>query len=217
MSNFVDVSIVLIWVLLIAIAILVLLLYRQFGLLYLGSGRRVRLAGLRVGAAVPNVVLGTTSGALDLGRQRPGTYLLVLFGGPLCRICEELLPHLETVAQMLQPRIHVIFIDQALPDGSQRDVPRTVSWSYSTSADGALHRQFDVEVTPFAFLVGPDRRVVSKNLVNRAEDLIALAHRALGDTETTPSRDQAAPEEADRDIVVNGNRSRAISRKAVYE
>jgi methylamine dehydrogenase accessory protein MauD len=212
MSSFVDVSIVLIWVLLIGISVLVLLLYRQFGLLYLGSGKRVRLAGLRVGSAVPHVVVTTTAGELDLGRQRAGTYLVLLFGGPLCSLCEGLLPQLETVAQMLQPRIHIVFIDEVAPNGRQREIPQTVSWSYAASKDGTLHRRFDVEVTPFAFLVGPDRRIVSKNLVNRAEDILALIRRALGDVETA-----GLLMKTDREVSANGDGSHIDNPKVVYE
>lgn len=208
MSNFVDVSVIAIWALLLVLAVLVLLLYRQFGLLYLGSGKRVRLAGLRVGAVVPNVVLPTTDGELNLGSKWPGTYLLLLFGGPLCTICEALVPQLEPVAQMLHPQLRIVFVDYVLPNGRHRQTVDAVSWSYSLNEDDSIHRLFDVEVTPFAFLIGPDRKVLGKNLVNRGEDIITLARRSVGNSPWN-----ASPRPVDPGLTTNGHERRIPDRQ----
>lgn len=85
-----TVAVVLLWVLLACLSILVVLLYRQFGLIYIGSRNRVALTGLAVGSAAPEVAQLRVAGRLitwDWNAKAPTRLTLAIFGTPTCILC----------------------------------------------------------------------------------------------------------------------------------
>lgn len=79
-------SYAILWLFAVILVFLVLLLYRQFGLQYMGPRRRLELGGLDVNTVAPPVTIaganGAASGILSWELDDPdGDLQLVIFGG----------------------------------------------------------------------------------------------------------------------------------------
>ena len=94
-------AVALLYVLHVTLAVLVIVLYRQFGLVYVGSRRSHEMVGPPVGARAPSglKVFSTedaeVSLALDWSTVQPGGVTLLLLGGDACPLCDHLLHHLD--------------------------------------------------------------------------------------------------------------------------
>lgn len=181
-----TVAVIVLWAVVLGLALLVLMLYRQFGLLYLGSGGRVRLTGLAIGHQAPAgqpVLLDGESRLLDWGSPGPGRASLVIFGGPRCPICEQLLPQLDEAVSLWGSLVDVLFVDRrignASVDGHARVIPDPRRWTYALSEDGSVYRDFDVEVSPYAFLVDHTGKVLNKRIVNSLDHLALVVQDAV--------------------------------------
>lgn len=178
-------SVVLLYVLFCALAILVIVLYRQFGLVYMGSRRSNELTGPAAGQSAPAGlrVVSPESGAsldLDWSALEPGAAgTLLLLGGESCPVCEHLLHHLNDDLVLDPQVVRVLFIDKnprGLPGAIP--VPRDGRWQHWRSRDGAVQDAFDVEVSPFAFVIDRDGIVRAKGIVSEPPDILGLLTRA---------------------------------------
>lgn len=164
------------WILLLGLLLLMLLVFRQFGLVYLKTADGVSRGGIPVGTVIPDLQFSALSGSkvqLSDYAQQP---LLLLFTAPTCAPCEELKPHLKQFLERYPALGTVIFSMHEKVEESERFVrdwgvrgvivPLTDRTMYET--------RFDGQVTPFAFLLDGNRKVVAKGLVNKMEDLERL-------------------------------------------
>lgn len=178
-------AVILLWMVVLGLTLLVLILYRQFGLLYLGSGGRVRLTGLTIGRKAPAgqaVLLDGEPLLLDWTSPGPGRASLLIFGGPRCPICEQLLPQLDEAVSLWGSLVDVLFLDRhstASSDSATRELPYDRRWHYALSEDSSVYRDFDVEVSPYAFLVDDTGRVLNKRIVNSLDHLALVVEDAV--------------------------------------
>lgn len=176
MPNIFYVSYIALWVFLLILGILVLLLYRHFGLVALGTVEGVQRDGLAVGEIAP-----LFSGITALGEMTawepaaPNTYFLA-FVSPTCAPCARVIPFINKVA-ITNKNVHVILVvaghgDNAalLMDSFHLD-PSILC--IAEEGSGASER-YRVRVTPFAFIIGTDRRILAKGLCDRPERLHAM-------------------------------------------
>src|SRR5437660_983666 len=90
-------SYILLWLLLLTLTVLVILLYRHFGLVALGTLEGVQRDGLPVGEAAPKIVGLTPEG--EPAEWDPGlANTLLLFASPSCEPCAEILPYVNALA-----------------------------------------------------------------------------------------------------------------------
>lgn len=165
MSGLFLVSYVALWVLVVVLAALLLLLYRHFGMMSLGTLEGVQRDGLPVGSVAPRIS-GVTASGQDAGWDpRQGKPQLLMFAAPDCEPCAAVLPHVERLARARDVDLGVA----AVVPGPRQEVVRLVERydpSYLSLADdgsGAFER-FRVRVTPFGFVIGADGRVLAKGL-----------------------------------------------------
>lgn len=178
-------SVVLLYVLFLALAVLVIVLYRQFGLVYVGSRRTHEMRGPRIGAPAPTglrVVKPENSGlSLELNwlEVPPGGATLLLLGGENCPMCHHLLEHLDEASTLIPERIRILFVDKSANDGGF-DVPSSVTgrWQHWRSSDDSVHGAFDVDVSPFAFVIDDEGVVLAKGIVSTIQALLALLPEA---------------------------------------
>lgn len=177
MSTVFYVSYGALWLLVLVLGGLLLLLYRHFGMMSLGTLEGVQRDGLPVGAEAPPISGITATGAddgWDPGRGRPE---LVVFASPDCEPCKTVLPAVNRLATAAGNRLGVT----AIVPGPQESVERLVAQydppylCIAEDGSGAFNR-FRVRVTPFAFVIGKDGRVLAKGLCNdpvRLRELLA--------------------------------------------
>jgi hypothetical protein len=177
------------WVLVAILVVMVLLLYRQFGLMLIPGRQRADLAGLDIGATAPPLELDFPMGdgppvlawrSADLHQAQLGW--LALFANPQCPICERLweAKPLRKLADAW-PNVEFIWID-AHP---RLDAPPT-GWSLAVSENQAASKVMEVPVFPFAYAIKPGGIIAGKRLVNEPEYLDLLLEDAfVGDGKTT--------------------------------
>jgi methylamine dehydrogenase accessory protein MauD len=107
------VSNVVLWVLVIALALMVLVLTRQLGVLHeriTPVGALMLARGLKVGEAAPRVeVNDLEGGALAVGGSATsGRSLLLMFVSPTCPVCKVLLPVLKASRKSEQGWLDIV-------------------------------------------------------------------------------------------------------------
>jgi methylamine dehydrogenase accessory protein MauD len=183
------ISTVLLWILVMFMVVLVILLYRQFGLLYLGSGARVRLQGVQVGGNAPEPLRAVDSRgeefSLDWTAPGPDRATLLLLTAPECPLAEALVPELNEFSESWATAVDVLLVDRALPDGAPlRRLPVEPTWRYAFSPGSVVHRAFDIDVSPYAYVIGSDGTVRARDIVNDTRALAALITGAGSGPET---------------------------------
>lgn len=179
------VAVAVLWFVVAILSVLVVLLYRQFGLLYMGSRNRIALTGRAVGSSAPSNIELEVAGRFvnwDWRAAGSGRATLAIFAVPQCPLCDELVPGLNDFADKWGELVDVLFIERGpLPDGPTHDVPTRTQWTYAVTPDNTLHEAFDVEATPFAFLVSSSGTVLAKGIVNITQHLEGVIGLALDD------------------------------------
>ncbi len=166
MSGLFYASYVALWVLIVVQAVLLVLLYRHFGMMSLGTLEGVQRDGLPVGAAAP-AIGGVTADGVDGGWEpKRGQPQFLLFAAPDCEPCATILPVLNRLARTLGSDGPPI---TAVVPGPRAEAARMVELYHppfpclAEDGSGAFDR-FRVRVTPFGFVVGADGRVLAKGL-----------------------------------------------------
>jgi hypothetical protein len=175
------VSVIVLWVIVLVLSVLVVLLYRQFGLLYLGSGGRVRVQGLVVGerfANTPPVFVDGHAETIDWTAAGEGRGTLVLLTHVTCPLTESILPTLNAWS-FLWDMVDIWVVDRKFADSEQRIVPTERQWTYATSPDGSFHRALDIDVSPYAYLFDINGVVQARDIVGDAQGLTQLLESAL--------------------------------------
>ncbi|HEY0068491.1 MAG TPA: redoxin domain-containing protein [Chloroflexia bacterium] len=178
------VSYIVLWLVVLALLVLVILLYRQLGIMYLGSAEGVSRDGLEPGTQAPDFSLTDQYGNI----QRPGDYrgrpLLLLFGSPHCGPCQVLLPELHAWAAD-HPEVGVLWLNSASPEENARyasEKGAILPMPAHTPGDGVVER-FKVRVTPFLFFLDEQGIVRAKGLAN-TRDALDMYYKRLRSART---------------------------------
>ncbi len=164
------------WLLVLVEGGLLLLVYRHFGLMALGTLEGVQRDGLPVGEVAPQVSVLTAEGAaVDWSPQR-GRPELLLFATPDCEPCGRVLPAVARLAAAANGRHVGVTV---LVPGPRQEAARLAEQfalpfpCLAEEGSGASER-YRVRVTPFAFVIGEDGRILAKGLCSDAEQLRGL-------------------------------------------
>jgi methylamine dehydrogenase accessory protein MauD len=171
------ISNILLWILLVAMACVILALVRQIGVLYervAPAGALMVGSGPKVGEAAPIVTVTDLSDRLGgVGGERNRSTLL-FFLSPTCPVCKTLLPVLKSVG-----RSEHKWLDIALAsDGARTDHEAFVrehglgGFPYLLSAE--LGIAYRVAKLPYAMLIDSAGVIRSAGLVNTREHLESL-------------------------------------------
>ncbi|MGB5347998.1 MAG: methylamine dehydrogenase accessory protein MauD [Polyangiales bacterium] len=169
----------LLWLLVVGLALTVLALTRQIGLLHeriSPVGALSSHAKVLVGDPAPELAL------LDLhdrplqigGVSEDDTRTLLFFLSPSCPVCETLLPTVERVARTEVPRVRVVFASDGTPEEHRFFIAekRISHMPYILSAP--LGMRYGVAKLPYAVLIDEDGIVAAQGLVNTREHLESL-------------------------------------------
>ena len=171
MSTLFYVSYVSLWVLCLVQAVLLFLVYRHFGIIALGTADGVNRDGLAVGKLAPIISGVTARGKTAEWSAQPGRAYLLLFAAPGCKPCSEVLPTVK------QEGVAAKGFDTVIIVPGQRDAVAQLVEQFqlpfvclAEDGSGAADR-YQVRVTPFAFVVGKDGRILAKGLCSDAHKL----------------------------------------------
>lgn len=168
---------IVLWTLVGLLAIAVLALARQVGVL----NQRVSPAGALTPTAGPKVgelTDGIETDDLDGTRQRIGGSMserttLVLFISPTCPVCKALLPAARSLAS--SERLRLVFASDGFDPARHRAFAEDVGirrYPYVVSQELGL--RYGVSRLPFAVLIGADGVLLGRGLVNTREHLESL-------------------------------------------
>lgn len=191
MNGFFWATYVLLWLTTGVLVVAVVLMFRQFGLSYMEPRRRLDLQqGPDIGSRSPEVaVKRIRSGEpviLEWGNGQ-GPHLL-LFARPGCLVCKDLVPTVDAIPEFW-PGVRFVWIDSAIGNVGDKSTALSLKrWDVVSSDDESAHEAMDVAATPFTIVVGADGKVLSKGVVNSAEDVAGVLEAADETALAAPGR-----------------------------
>jgi methylamine dehydrogenase accessory protein MauD len=180
MSDFWFASYLMLWIVVGLLSFIVIGLLRQLGLIQLrlgpDPGVLITKEGLDRGTQAPAFSAADvrTREVIQLASFR-GRRVLLVFVTPTCVACRQLSQHLNDVARQRQGEFAVVTVCH----GSE-ETCREFAGAYRLNSPvlldplNAIGESFDVQMTPFAFLLGEDGVVRLRGVVNSWPQLDAL-------------------------------------------
>jgi len=167
------------WLLVIGLALTVLALTRQIGLLHeriSPVGALSPEAKIKVGDAAPELALiDVQDRPLQIGgASNDESRTLLFFLSPTCPVCETLLPTVERVARTEVPRVRVVLASDGLPDEHRVFIEEKGISHLPYVLSAPLGMTYGVAKLPYAVLIDKDGFVAAQGLVNTREHLESL-------------------------------------------
>lgn len=173
MSGWLVASLVLLWVVVLVTLGLSLLIFRQLGIMVMGTARGVNDSGIPAGRRLPALRLRSVTGAEWSPDAQAGRPYLLFFGAPHCRECAELMPSLRGLADDTGVQLVTLMFagpGEARAYASEHGLPEPVVPIGEREA-----KALDVEVTPFAYAVDAGGVIRDKGLANSVERIRRMA------------------------------------------
>jgi len=146
--------------------VLVLALYRQFGLVYLGRAEARSRDGLALRTVAPKWQAADQFGQTHSSSDYLGRAQVIIFAEPGCEPCKKLLPELRVFADE-NDDVGVILVgssdlvlNRAMAEAHGVDLP------ILTQKEDDLSGMFKVTATPFLFVVDQEGVIREKGIVN---------------------------------------------------
>lgn len=180
MTEALLVSNVILWVLVIVLALVVLALARQVGILHervAPAGALMPTSGPKVGELTEPMTLTDLQGTeVRIGGPNPdGVATLVMFISPTCPVCKSLVPTAKSLARREGERMRLVFASDGDKIEQHEAYARDLDLGdYHYVISEGLGMAYEVSKLPFALLIGGDGTLHSKGLVNTREHLESL-------------------------------------------
>jgi methylamine dehydrogenase accessory protein MauD len=171
---------IILWVLVIVLALIVLALARQVGILHervAPAGALLPTSGPKVGEVTEAMTLSDlSSNDVVIGGINPDDEAtFVLFISPTCPVCKSLVPTAKSLARREGKRMRLIFASDGDKVEQHEAYARDLNLNdYHYVISEGLGMAFEVSKLPFALLIGADGTLHSKGLVNTREHLESL-------------------------------------------
>ncbi len=192
-------SYIALWAVVLFQGLLIFLLLRQMGVMYLGTAQGVARDGLPVGERAPEFTVAGLDGrpvSLVDFRELP---LLLVFGSPNCAPCRTLAPDLNVFARERQEELRVLFLSRGEADDARGFASKNdLQVPVATHPDDDLPSKYRARVTPFAFLIDGEGVIRAKGLANNREHLemlLRMASDGAADEARRQGRNGAAADE----------------------
>jgi hypothetical protein len=155
---------------------LVILLYRQYGLTLLPGKVRMQLVGIDIGKQIDNVpVRDWNDELLSLSwRDGSASATVMLLASLGCHVCDDLWPMVGQLP-VQHPHVRFVWIDSA-PHSHEGAAP--LGWELTWSERRQVHEYMEAPVTPYAFVISSEGRVLSKGLMNDLADFDRMFQQA---------------------------------------
>jgi methylamine dehydrogenase accessory protein MauD len=180
MSTLFLISYITLWVLVLALVLVSILILRQIGMVYLKTAGGVSRGGLSIGTRLPDLQLPLLGGGRVILSENRHSRTLIVFTSPKCAPCQMLLPHLANfVSKATSTRVVLVVQDATNEEVAEftKNLPAEIE--VVPTRDRSLFEEvFKGEVTPFAFCIDQNLRVVHKGLANDLQDLLHMTDDA---------------------------------------
>ncbi|HET7085681.1 MAG TPA: thioredoxin-like domain-containing protein [Rhizomicrobium sp.] len=165
------------WVVILGLALALLALARQVGVLHVRlapAGALLTGKGPVVGEPAPVLDALTMEGApVAIGKPlAKGIKQLLLFVSPHCPLCKDLIPIARNFAKT--EKLDIVFVGDDDPEEQRAMIARLEMGGIPFVNSSIVGRTFHVDRLPHAVLIGSDGTVLSKGLVNSREHLESL-------------------------------------------
>lgn len=172
MSAWITVSMLALWVAVIVLTVMNVVLYRQLGIMVMGSARGLEESGLPIGRRVPAGPFPQLDGNDWAPAEQLAPYLL-FFAGTYCTDCKEMLPFIREARRAGLPVVTMLFNDG--PDTSRRYVAESGLDGVVVSTTQEVGHLFDVIAVPYAYLVDETGVIREKGLLRSRERVVQMA------------------------------------------
>ncbi len=167
------------WVLVIALALVVLALVRQVGVLHeriAPAGALMLNRGLKIGEAAPSLAVEDLNDRpLTVGGVRAdGRSTLVMFVSPTCPVCKALLPVLQASRRSEQGWLEIVLASDGELAAQRAFVAEYGLEAFPFVVSTSLGLGYQVSRLPFAVLVDADGILRARGLINSREHLESL-------------------------------------------
>lgn len=175
MSGVWLVSYIVLWGIVLFQGLVIFVLMRQLGIIYLGTAQGVARDGIAAGQRAPDFTLPDLAGRLRSLADFRGRPLLLVFGSTSCAPCRSLVPDLNAFAQTHAAELDALFAIRGTPSETQRFVDELgLAVPVGVFNDEELPEKYKARVTPFAFVIDGEGIVRSKGLANNRAHLDML-------------------------------------------
>ena len=180
MTEMLVISNVLLWVLVVVLALVVLALARQVGILHervAPAGALQPTEGPKVGELTKAMLLTDLAGRSVTigGADADGLGTFVLFISPTCPVCKSLVPTAKSLVRKEASRLRLVFASDGDDRGQHEAYAKDLGLGdYPYVLSESLGMTYHVSKLPFAVLIGADGSLKSKGLVNTREHLESL-------------------------------------------
>jgi methylamine dehydrogenase accessory protein MauD len=172
-------SYVVLWGIVLFQGLVIFVLMRQLGIIYLGTAQGVGRDGIPAGQRAPDFTLPDLAGSLRSLADFRGRLLLLVFGSTSCAPCRGLVPDLNAFAQAHAAELDALFAIRGTPNETQRFVEELgIEVPIGIYNDEELPEKYKARVTPFAFVIDGEGIVRSKGLANNRAHLDMLLKAA---------------------------------------
>lgn len=173
-------SYIVLWAVVLFQGVVIFVLLRQLGIMYLGTAQGVARDGLAPGTKAPEFELPDVDGRTVSLRDFRGRAVALVFGSPACGPCRELVPELERFATSHSDSLSVLFLCRSTLEEAKRfAVELDIKVPVAVHPDESLAERYKARVTPFGFLIDAEGVVRAKGLTNtydHLELLLRMAH-----------------------------------------
>ncbi|MFD2700392.1 TlpA family protein disulfide reductase [Paenibacillus shunpengii] len=169
MSTLFWLSYIMLWLLVVPLVMLNLVLFRQLGIMIMGTARGVNQSGIPIGHKLPQAAAFRLEGEEWSTAELLGAPSLMLFGSPTCKECAEIMPDFKRIAEINEVKpILLLFSTAELAAEYVRKINYT---DEVMLVNPDLANQLDVQVTPFAYAIDRNGIIKHKGLVNSRDQL----------------------------------------------
>jgi methylamine dehydrogenase accessory protein MauD len=153
---------------------LVLALYRQVGIVYLGSRSARERDGLELFLEAPDWEADDHQGRRVRSNDLRGRPLVLAFADPNCGPCQQLMPELKAFSDRYREQISIVVVGSADDRANRQMADRyLLDFSIVSQAGRRLTNVFNVVATPFVYFIDSKGVIRDKGIVNGQEQLEA--------------------------------------------
>lgn len=176
--TFLTASVILLWIAFLGLAIVMVGLIRQIGLLHERSspmGAMITDHGPDIGDAAPQFDLPDVYGKpVHIGKPSgvDGSQTLLMFTAPTCPVCDKLFPIIRSIARA--ENLSVVMISDGAPDEHQRFLASHELGPIRYVVSAEIGMAFQVGKIPYGVLLDGNGIIRAKGLTNTREHLESL-------------------------------------------